>query len=96
VLELSINRDRARRDREEEIFLELREGRAARPNLARARRAGNVLRGDFRARRAGLSAENVVSAGEKIPRARFALRDARSKEFDSAKTRARILEPSPK
>jgi len=42
------------------------------------------------------AAEIVVSVAEKIPRARIALRGARSKEFDSAKTRARILEPSPK
>src|SRR6185369_11888555 len=34
-------------------------------------------------------------APEKIPRARSPLRNARSKEFDSPESRARILEPSP-
>jgi len=40
--------------------------------------------------------KTAARAPKKIPRARSPLRRARSKEFDSAETRARILEPSMK
>jgi hypothetical protein len=49
-----------------------------------------------RARKDRRSGKPARVAAKKIPRARIALRGARSKEFDSAKTRARIIEPSPK